>query len=117
MVVKWGLDLLDIVPVIPHVLRAIPGLHPDTWFVRQDLAVAVQQHPTAGSIAQIFWTGHRAGHAGVVQHTLPAHTAVKNRPFAHLFHRYEEAFTPAIRPQQTAERNHHLVGSLVSDLQ
>jgi hypothetical protein len=82
---------------IMHTAAAFPSVNPNTSHVRLDLTVAIGSHTTTWSIAQRFWTVHRATHASGTQHTLAAHLAVKH-----------EAFDPLLK------RGHWLLNTIIS---
>ena len=58
-----------------HALGTLEALQPHAAHLGLDLAVAVRPYAPAGPVAQRLRAVHRAGHAGRVQHALPAHLA------------------------------------------
>src|SRR5919201_3526807 len=60
---------------------ALVGDEPHTAHARVDLAAAGHANPTARSVPQLLWTGHRAGVGCHRQGTLPAHAAAEEAVF------------------------------------
>src|SRR5919112_4663733 len=77
----------------PHgqALGALVGLEPHAAHLGLDLAGAVGPHAAARTVAQRLRARHRARHAGVVQHALPAHPAVPDGPLDRVLDGLEQA--------------------------
>ena len=84
---------------------ALPGLNPHTDHLRVDLAITIGLNTPAGSVAQSFGAGHRAGHAGAVQDALATHLAIKNGAFADFLNPNRQPLRAAARLQPPGERN------------
>src|SRR3954453_8570339 len=78
------------------VLGALVGLQPHAAHLGLDLAVAVGAHAAARPVAQRLGARHRAGHAGLVQHALPAYAAVPDRSLDRVLDALEQAHS--LRP-------------------
>ena len=76
---------MDLIPIERHAPGSFPGLYPDAGHLGFDLAMPIQAHAPTWTVAQVLGTGHRAGHAGAVQDTLPTHLAVKDGALAEPF--------------------------------
>src|SRR3954451_21796640 len=76
--VDRAVHVLHVVAPDGHLARPLPRLDPDARAVRIDLAVAVLQHATARTVAQVLRTPHRTRHPGGMQDALPAHAAVES---------------------------------------
>jgi hypothetical protein len=87
---------------VGRALYPLESLDPDAVPFGIDLAAAVGTHTAAGPIPQLLGTGHRAGHTGVVEHTLPAGAAVKGGALKRAFEGMQEA-RDALHPQPFEE--------------
>lgn len=56
------------------------------------LAVSIRAHAAARTVAQIFWTAHRAGESRRMQNALSAHAAVEDRFLRNFFCGKNDAF-------------------------
>jgi hypothetical protein len=67
-------------------------------------------------VSHFFWADHRAGHPGALQHTLSAHTTIKEDSFSHLFKSDKEPLDSTAKGEPRVKWLQDPFGQVVGEL-